>query len=93
MVAGSTGGLGRTGLTHVSSPQKYAPTRCDSAQSEQLWVALSRQTKVRHTPGATTGHRMERETVQRAAPSNKGLKLTSVERTERSQLNPSVRRT
>jgi hypothetical protein len=27
MVAGSTGGLGRTGLTHVSSPQKYAPTR------------------------------------------------------------------
>ena len=89
-------GHGRVGqhcLPHVSSPQKYARKRRDSGQSEQLQVALSRQMKVRHTPGAGTGHPVERETVQRATPSNKGLKLTSVEHIGRSQLNPSVGQT
>jgi hypothetical protein len=36
---------------------------------------------------------MKHHTVQRDPPSNKGLKLTSVERIGRSQLNPSVGRT
>jgi len=56
----------------------------------QIQGALSRRRKVRHTPGAVRDPCMKQQTVQRATPSNKGMKLTSAEHIERSQLIPGV---